>query len=362
MVKEWAETLRDSGIDVDGDAWNLNNYAGAIQTDAVQMVDVSKFRIIEVTGDDAAEFLQGQFCNDLSLVSSTRAQLTGYCTPKGRLLALPVIVGFDDGFRLLVTNDVADGFIKRLSMFVMRSDVTIAERDDWVCTGIISDEADSLGAVAEHLGALPLSRMDAASSQSQQLIRWHDDLSGTASSEASQSGRARYLFLASIDDQKAIWISSSDADKRSQAIWRLGDISAGVPTLGEGTVEAFVPQMLNLQHIDALSFTKGCYPGQEIVARMQYLGKLKRHMRLFRGLLAEGTSVPVAGDSLFAGQDADAGNVVDAVCYNEKDLLILAVTKVSANSAEFHWSDTPLQAIDLPYALPSLDEAKADAS
>ncbi|MFK7852741.1 MAG: folate-binding protein YgfZ [Granulosicoccus sp.] len=362
MVKEWVETLRDSGINDDIGAVDLINQVDAVPTAGVQMVDLSKFRIVEITGNDASNFLQGQFCNDLSQVSSTRAQLTGYCTPKGRLLALPIIVGFEGGFRLLVSNDVADGFIKRLSMFVMRSDVTISERDDWICTGIIADESDSLGAAAQHLGARPLSPLDAASNESQQLIRWHDDFSGGASSQDSQPGRARFLFLASIDDQTSIWASSPDLDKRSQATWRLGDITAGVPTMGEGTIEAFVPQMLNLQHIDALSFTKGCYPGQEIVARMQYLGKLKRHMRLFRGLLAKDTNVPVAGDSLSAGEDADAGTVVDAIAYDQKDLFILAVTKVSANSAVFAWSDTQLQAIDLPYGLPSLDEAKADAS
>ena len=125
-----------------------------------------------------------------------------------------------------------------------------------------------------------------------------------------------------------------------------------------------MPQMLNLQLIDALSFTKGCYPGQEIVARMQYLGKLKRHMRLFKMPLNKATSVSelVAGSKLQAGEDAEAGVVVDVAAAGTAEaggwIMLLAVVKVSAAQEAFRFDDHSLQVLPLPYALPSLEAAE----
>jgi folate-binding protein YgfZ len=362
MSNEWVETLRASGITDDKSGPEYADSVGSPASDSVQLVDLSVLKVVEISGDDAAKFLQGQFCNDLSQVSSTHAQITGYCTPKGRLLALPTIVGCENGFRLLIPNDVADNFLKRLRMFIMRSDVTVTELDDWVCVGLIASEGGQLGAADKQLGALPLSPLDATITETRQVIRWHDDLSASASADASYPGRHRYISLASVNDQMTLWKNSIDADKRSYASWRLADISAGVPSVTTGVSEAFVPQMLNLQLIDALSFTKGCYPGQEIVARMQYLGKLKRHMRLFKLSFAanDHVVVPLAGDSLSTEEDAAAGVVVDATHNGANEILMLAVAKVSANTSAFFIAGEQLQPLDLPYPLPSLDDSQAD--
>ena len=364
MTNEWVETLRGSAITDNKSGPEYADSVDDLATDSVQLVDLSALKIVEISGDEAAKFLQGQFCNDLSKVSSTHAQMTGYCTPKGRLLALPTIVGYENGFRLMIPTDVADNFLKRLRMFIMRSDVTVKELDDWVCVGLIANEGGQLGAAADkQLGALPLSPMDATTSETRQVVRWHDDLSASTSTDASHPGYHRYLSLASVDDQVTLWKNSADAVKRSCAAWRLADISAGVPSVTKGVSETFVPQMLNLQLIDALSFTKGCYPGQEIVARMQYLGKLKRHMRLFKLSLADKNQVspPLAGDSLATESDTDAGVVVDAVRNGTKEILILAVAKVSANTSTFFMAGEQLHALNLPYSLPSLDDSHADA-
>ena len=344
MNTQWVETLKAEGLfqNVSGQA------AAGHSEDQVQLVDLSALSIIDITGTDATAFLQGQFCNDLNKVSATRAQITGYCTPKGRLLALPAVVGIADGFRLLLPASIKDGFLKRLSMFIMRSSVVVTERLDWVCTGLMSDTNGHTGVAGKHLGALPHAAMDAATSDTQQLICWP---SGRDTASA-----VRYLVLASVDDQVALWNACKPMAKADDAIWRLADIAAGIPSIGPQTQETFVPQMMNLQLIDALSFTKGCYPGQEIVARMQYLGKLKRHMRRFR-LSPDATgevSVPQAGDSLQAGEDADAGVVVDAVLGADGRAELLAVVKVSAAEATLSVSGQPLLAQDLPYDLPSL--------
>ena len=344
MNTQWVETLKAEGL-----FQNVSGQAVAVYSeDQVQLVDLSSLSIIDITGDDAATFLQGQFCNDLIKVSLTRAQITGYCTPKGRLLALPAIVGIVGGFRLLVPASIKDGFLKRLSMFIMRSSVVVTERPDWICTGLMSDANGETGEAGKHLGALPHAAMDAATSEIQQLICWP---SGNGSASA-----VRYLVMASVDDQVALWNACEPMAKVDDAVWRLADIAAGIPSIRPRTQEAFVPQMMNLQLIDALSFTKGCYPGQEIVARMQYLGKLKRHMRRFR-LSPDATgkvSVPQAGDSLQAGEDADAGVVVDAVLGADGRAELLAEVKVAAAEAILTVSGQLLLALDLPYDIPSI--------
>jgi folate-binding protein YgfZ len=356
MNEQWAETLEADGVQPAAAGPDSSTDVVAETSDEAQLVDLSSLSILEITGADAATFLQGQFCNDLGQVSVTRAQITGYCTPKGRLLALPTIVGFDQGFRLLVPIDVREAFVKRLSMFVMRSKVVIAERADWVCTGVLASTDGALGQAASRLGALPRSALDVATSETRQIIHWHDARWGAE--------RARYVVLASIEDQSALWKACDQMAKTGRAVWRLGDISAGVPSVTTGVVDAFVPQMLNLQLTGGLSFTKGCYPGQEIVARMQYLGKLKRHMRRFRlPPDAKGqVAVPAAGDTLTTDEDADAGIVVDAILGADGQAELLAVVKVSANDVTLFSNDHPLVPLDLPYELPSLVQADVPTS
>lgn len=327
-------------------------------------VDLSASRVVDVTGEEAAGFLQGQFSNDLSKVSATRAQITGYCTPKGRLLALPLIMAIDSGFRLVLPASVKEGFVKRLSMFVMRAKVTIREREELICSGVIADDTGSTGAMADGLGALPAGVMDVANGPDGQIVRWHD-MPGSGSGSGS-SARARYLVIADSERQVDLWQQGNDLPARTDALWRLADIRAGVPTIGKETLEAFVPQMLNLQLIDGLSFTKGCYPGQEIVARMQYLGKLKRHMRYFMSDKALDMSdsdteagsaiIPPPGSRLQTETDADAGVVVDAVLASSGHLEILAVVKVSTDGQTLLSDTVPLAAAELPYPLPTLEQ------
>lgn len=355
MNTQWVQTLKAEGLCESASGRAVTEAVALHCDDQVQLVDLSSVSIIDITGDDATVFLQGQFCNDLTKVSQTRAQITGYCTPKGRLLALPAIVGIAGGYRLLVPATIKDGFLKRLSMFIMRSRVVVTQRADWICTGLMSDASGQTGVAGEHLGALPHAAMDAATSETQQLICWP--------SGGAKAGAVRYLVLASVADQIALWKACESMVKVDDAVWRLEDIAAGIPSVTLQTQEAFVPQMLNLQLINGLSFTKGCYPGQEIVARMQYLGKLKRHMRRFRvSPDASGkVSVPQAGESLQAGEDADAGVVVDAVLGADGTAELLAVVKVSAAEATLTVNGHPLLALQMPYELPSLQATQVGA-
>lgn len=376
MTNEWHEILNASDAVQQSKTDSMAALAAYVSGDTPQLSDLSSYRVYEVVGSDATAFLQGQFCNDIAAVSSTQAQITGYCTPKGRLLALPTIVGFEGGYRMLVPSSVADAFIKRLSMFVMRADVSITPLTDWVVVGITADTTGNVGELAQYLGALPVGLLSASSEAATdnpgQIIRWHDDVTGATADDmppntedgspqdghAGNASRARYLRLAPLASQKHLWNAIDNNDrKHSESSWRLADISAGVPSVTEGIVEAFVPQMINLQLINGLSFTKGCYPGQEIVARMQYLGKLKRHMRVF-SLSLKGVDSNEAlrpGAALSLDTDENAGIVVDAMPFSPEFALVLAVTKVTPAQGAFALAGVPLEPRGMPYELPSLE-------
>lgn len=354
MIDKWRDVLQADKAAPRVAADSVDELKIHTEATTLQFSALSSYLIYEISGEDAQSFLQGQFCNDLAQVSSKQAQITGYCTPKGRLLALPLITGFDGGYRLLVPAGIADAFIKRLSMFVMRSKVTIKPLEDWAAVGITAPVSSSPDELSALLGPVPEVPMSVNSSEAAQLIRWHDDHSGP-------TARSRYLRLGTLESQHELWTGAQHAGKSSDNTWRLGDISAGIPNITEGVLEAFVPQMINLQLIDGLSFKKGCYPGQEIVARMQYLGKLKRHMRVFSMKFDSG-SIDIndslkPGAVLASGADENAGIVVDALPTSSDSALVLAVTKVKSNDDPFMLSNVALTPAEMPYELPSVEVA-----
>ena len=322
------------------------------------LVELSSLAVVEIVGDDAQEFFQAQVCNDLKSMAANEMQINGYCNPKGRLLALFTVFAQDDGYRVILPADVAPAFAKRLQMFVLRAKVSVQIRDDLVCSGIVTN-AITDGSSTEHeqlmgigdLPELPDAQMRISDSGSVQLLRWHDSESSTP----EQSLQARYLCIGTPSQLSSLW-----EDKRfthtGWHYWRWLDINAGVPNVFAASVEQFIPQMLNMQHINALSFKKGCYPGQEIVARMQYLGKLKKHMKHVR--LPGETKAPSPGDVLASDANNNAGQVVDAVV-DEQGVNILAVVNIETPVADIKLHEQSLHEAPLPYALnaPSADSA-----
>lgn len=297
---------------------------GSIDDKGVGFIALENYTVLEITGSDAESFLQGQFCNDISEVSQQRAQLSGYCTPKGRLLALFTLLATDSGYLMIIDTALTDSFIKRLQMFIMRADVTIVVREEKLCTGVIST-----GDTGSEPAIPKLAVMDV--SQSAEKI-W------------VCVGESRYLYIAAEKDQQALW--STDTPQLALDVWRLCNIQTGFPTLQPSTVDKFVPQMVNLQQAGGLSFKKGCYPGQEIVARMQYLGKLKRQMLRFtyEGDVAE------PGDTVAAGDDNEAGVIVDAV-QNGAQVELLAVMKLAVLDSTLSVAGKELTRQPLPYNL-----------
>jgi len=358
MNKEWQDKLTSFGATVDSDgnvsfadepgASGVQEFGSAIN-DTARLVDLSPMAVVDVTGPDAKAFLQAQVCNDLTSLSGSDIQINGYCTPKGRLLALFTVFVHEDGYRLLLPEGVAEAFSKRLQMFVMRAQVNINFCADVICSGLVFNGAARPDAAFLPAGMpiLPPSALQVSQNEQMQIIRWHDAPSVTLPEKQVESMQQRYLCIADQDTMSLLW--QSDAfQHRSFSYWRWGDINAGIPSVYASSTEQFIPQMLNMQLINALSFKKGCYPGQEIVARMQYLGKLKKHMKHLR--VPDATDAPAPGEVLTTDSNNNAGQVVDAVV-DEAGLNLLAVVNIETQIEALKLGDLGLVEAQLPYSL-----------
>jgi folate-binding protein YgfZ len=218
-----------------------------------------------VTGAEARDFLHAQLTNDIANLPPDRAALAGWCTAKGRLLASFLVVPSKDGFLLQLARDLAPAVAKRLSMFIFRSKVRIADESDaWTQSGIWDADL-SVGGVA-----------------------WEGDTVTVKIAER------RFLKIGK---------SLSENCKASEDAWTLQEIRAGRPLISAATQDRFVPQMVNFEELGAINFQKGCYPGQEIVARAQYRGQVKR--RMTRVELPKGVE-------LKPGEEFQGGVIVDS--------------------------------------------------
>jgi len=267
----------------------------AAARDATVVADLSHYALIAATGDDARAFLHGQLTNDVNALRDDSAQWTGWCSPKGRLLASFLLVRAPGRYLLMLPAEIAEGIRKRLSMFVLRSKVKLADASaEWVRIGLAGTQAAALVAREFELAPGPF----------QVAVR------GDAMAIGLEFGR--FVVVAPPAGAGAMWetFAASAAQAGAQA-WEWTSIRAGIPTIVGATQDAFVPQMANFDLIGAVSFHKGCYPGQEIVARTQYRGILKRRMAQAH---VESGDPPAPGDSVYSsafGEQA-AGTIANA--------------------------------------------------
>src|SRR5690625_277704 len=277
--------------------------------------------VIEATGADVKAFLQGQVSNDISTLAESGSQLAAYCNPKGRMLALFRIMRREDHYFLLLPAELLESTLKRLRMFVMRSKVTFTDVSDrWAVLGCSGSK--SLAALAEQ--GFTLTEADAGS--------WQAD----AGAWRLPDEQPRALLVATTERMQQIWSAFSELQAVGEMAWRLLDIRAGLPEIRSGAVESIIPQMANLDLINGISFTKGCYPGQEIIARMHYLGNLKR--RMYR-LVISTTDTPAPGSDVHTAEGARAGEIVMAAPSLDGTSEALAILQIErAQTAELEVS------------------------
>jgi folate-binding protein YgfZ len=317
MHPDWRAFLESCGARI-GDDGAAHFDSAAASADCA-LTDLSTFGLISVSGPEAGDFLQGQLSNDLRELSETHSQLSSHCSPKGRMLANFRVLRLGERILLVLPRVQVAALRKRLQMFLLRRDAVIEDlSDELVCFGAIGVCADT--AFSDRFGRLPelpnamVQRDDAA------LIR--------AAGETP-----RLLFIGPPASAAALWqeAGAAGAAPADPDLWALHEIRAGIPTVLPETADAFVPQMANMQLIDGVSFHKGCYTGQEVVARMQYLGRLKRRMYHAR---VDGGTPPRPGMALTRtggdGTEPAPGRVVDARAGAPGEWELLVVAEIAA--------------------------------
>ncbi|WP_235952882.1 CAF17-like 4Fe-4S cluster assembly/insertion protein YgfZ [Noviherbaspirillum galbum] len=300
--------------------------------------------LIEATGEEAAGFLHNQLTNDVEHLGPGTARLAGYCSPKGRLMATFLTWKQGESIFLQLPHHLQPAIQRRLQMFILRSKVKLADASDrFVALGLGGAKAGA--ALRGHFPNLPGAPFLAASSEAGTLIRLAD-----------AGGQPRYQWIAPVETAQAAWPALCAAlTPAGTSTWRLTEIRAGMPVITQGTQEQFVPQMINFELVGGVNFKKGCYPGQEIVARSQYLGKLKRRMQLAT-IASESEDVPVGGE-LFSSEDPGqpCGMVVNAErnASGETECLVeIKLAALDAGTIHLGAPDGPaLRFGELPYPL-----------
>ncbi len=248
--------------------------------------------LLRVEGADAETFLQGQLTQDVARLREDRVLYAAHCSPKGRVTALFRVWRDQDGFLLDLPSGQGAAAQRRLAMYVLRAKVTLRDaRAEWQRTGVAGA---AMAAVLAAGGLTPPGQ------------------AGFLSRDGARSclclGGSRWLVVSPAADDGGVRSRLAALGPADPDAWRLASLRAGEPEVLASTVDAFIPQMLNLDTLDGISFKKGCYTGQEIVARTHYLGKVKRRMRRFGYV---GSQAPVAG-SLIAIAGPSAPAVSDA--------------------------------------------------
>jgi folate-binding protein YgfZ len=304
-------------------------------TQALRATLLPQFAVLRCSGPDAATFLQGQFSNDTRLLQDGRTQLSACNTSHGRVIALARLRQTDDAIHVLLPAALATKLLTHLRKFVLRAKVDLVHAHDLQVGAIVTGHADPHATLAQfEAGALTLSPVP---------------LAGSTEVVTFQYAPGREVIAAPPVAWRAIsGLSLGHHNAGAANGWNLADIRAGLPQVPAPASEQFVPQMLNLDLIDGISFTKGCYSGQEIVARTQNLGRIKR--RTFRYTLAEGPTVePMDGLYLDGHKVGEVLTCAEA----GRGVELLAVTNLDARARELVLGDgrRALPA-DLPYAIP----------
>ncbi|MEN8206147.1 MAG: folate-binding protein [Pseudomonadota bacterium] len=344
MKTDWKTFLSDAGAEFEAD--KVAHFGNPVREQKVTFSglvfsDLGHLGVIAVYGADAESFLQSQLSNDTSLITEASTQLDAYCTPKGRILGLMRVFRQGETWYLRLPLDTLEAVIQRLRMYVMRADVTLEDvSDNFLRIGISGEDAvDELRTV--------MADVPAEADQ----VRHSGDITLLRVPGVQPRFEA---YISSLETAHKLWDSLNVRGAPvGESAWRLLEIRDGLPNIFAASSELFVPQMTNLQLLNGVSFRKGCYPGQEIVARMQYLGTLKRRMYLGH---IDTEQQPSPADSLFTATDSEqaVGRIVDAQPHPDGGQLVLAVMQIKvAEAGDMHLgsADGPLMVLEpLPYA------------
>jgi folate-binding protein YgfZ len=339
IISDWTEFLSQQGAQFDNEL--LSRYPGeesglTLPGDNT-LTDLCHYGLISIEGPDTKKFLQGQLTCDMDELSVQHSMSGAYCTPKGRMVSnFRVIPLEEDRLLLRMHHSLVENTKAVLSKYSVFFRVELKSCNRMIGMGVYGDKAAD--ALQQVFGSAPVEK-----------------------DQCIESNRNFLIQIDEVGQRFECWVTPGQAEEkwqqlaklatvRGSALWELLTIKAGIGEVRAQTAEMFIPQMLNLQATGAISFSKGCYTGQEIVARTQYRGQAKR--RMYRATV--NTVAPDAGADVIDGNDKAVGNIVAAVTTSDQQSELLAVlSRSNADNNDVFIEDAshPLKLQELPYSL-----------
>lgn len=263
------------------------SYPDSTELSAPLLIPLAQRSLIRIQGEEASAFLQNLLTNDVNALQVGQSQLSGFCNPKGRLLTVFQLVRRENDYLALLPSDLAESIAQRLNMFKLRSKVDITVADDLHAFGLVHDDS--------YLASQP---------------PWQGRQTDAGLQLRQPGDYERYLLIADSAQCKILAERLENGwQLAAEAYWQLLDIEAGLPMVFVDSKEAFTPQQLNLELVGGVSFKKGCYPGQEVVARLHYLGSPSR--RMFLGTIKD-EHLPAVNSAVTDASGDVLGHVVQA--------------------------------------------------
>ena len=347
MNNDWKDFLLSHGARLTSDGvddglfdFTDDTSANEKATQSTILCDLSHFSLIVIAGGDAASFMQGQFTNDVKNVDEDHSQLSAFCNNKGRMIANFRLFKHQQNYFLSLRSDLVERSISHLQNYILRSQVAVQD---------ISEQLIHLGLSGDNATALLTAFIDNIDEEIDRVS--HND-NYIAIRVAGL--KPRYEIFCSVEHAKALWEKiSTQTEVVNSSSWDFLNIQAGLPFIDAHSSEEYVPQMANMELINGVSFTKGCYTGQEIVARMHYLGKLKK--RCYK-VHIDTEEKPQAGDKLFAenaraGQNT--GGIIQVAKNPQAGYDALAVIQIADTESKLFLNDADGPAVsvkELPYS------------
>ncbi|BBB27415.1 CAF17-like 4Fe-4S cluster assembly/insertion protein YgfZ [Amphritea japonica] len=335
----WLDTLNTLGVQVDERGHcQVSKPTGA--SSSTTITPLTHLGLFDVVGPDAEKFLQGQLSCDIAQVSAGRSLLGAHCNIKGSMISLSRLMPAEGGFWLRTERQILDAAMANLKKYMIFSKAETQDRSDTIVgLGIAGEQASELLQAAGF--NVPRETEAFSLSESSVLIKTPGD---------------RFELWLPLEKATALLPELQKSATLSDTnLWLSEEIRYGIPSLSSDTLETFIPQMVNLQTFDGVSFTKGCYTGQEVVTRLQHRGKLNRPMYRLR---FNADSAPAAGTKINSADRAGVGTLVSAAMdpdLNNSGELLAVMLKTSFDDATatltLEGSDQPLQRLDLPYEL-----------
>lgn len=323
-LSSWTHFIAQQGVDLDAAAPRIDD------TSINWLMPLTDQVLISLEGPDSEKFLQGQLSSDVDKLNPQLSQIGANCTPKGMVMAVFRLFQLAAGSVLLrLPQAVAEPALANLNKYAVFSNTELSLADqNWVGLGLIGADAEALLSQLE---------IDAPTELNQQ--RLHSLGPDQPLIVVRVAGeQPRFEIWCPADQAQSLWLQlAPECSLASSQLWQAAEVKAGLVQLNPDSIDSFIPQMLNLQAVDGISFNKGCYTGQEVVARLQFRGKLKKLMYSATVNTDALNGQPVKpGDSLFTAAGRSVGKVLRSVVEADQTLLQAVISKSAADAGELH--------------------------